>query len=61
MPGTLIYAFVGDGLGAIIEIGANVNLDIIFAPRFLFPLIGLGVLALVPIIWRRKNLEVTRD
>lgn len=61
MPGTLIYALVGDGLGAIIEIDANVDLDIIFAPRFLFPLIGLGVLALVPIIWRRKNREVTRD
>ena len=61
MPGTLIYAFVGDGLGAIIEIDANVDLDIILAPRFLFPLIGLGVLALVPIIWRRKNLEVTGD
>ena len=51
MPGTLIYAFVGDGLGAVIEIDANVDLDIIFAPRFLFPLIGLGVLALIPIIW----------
>ena len=60
MPGTLIYAFVGDGLGAIIKVDANVDLDIIFAPRFLFPLIGLGVLALVPIIWRRKNPEVIR-
>ena len=60
MPGTLIYAFVGDGLGTIIKIDANVDLDIIFAPRFLFPLIGLGVLALVPIIWRRKNPEVIR-
>ena len=57
IPGSLVYASLGDGFSAIVEIGGDINLGIIFEPRFLLPIIGLAVLALIPIVYKKlKNL-----
>ena len=53
IPGSLVYASVGDGLGAVLEAGRDVNLGFIFEPRFLLPIIGLGILALLPIVYKK--------
>lgn len=53
IPGSLVYASVGDGVGAVLEAGQDVNLGIIFEPRFLLPIVGLGVLALLPIVYKK--------
>lgn len=53
IPGTFVYASVGGGLGATLEMGEEPDFGIIFHPQILTPLIGLGILALVPILWRR--------
>tara|TARA_Y100001936_G_scaffold253917_1_gene322300 strand:+ start:8811 stop:9638 length:828 start_codon:yes stop_codon:yes gene_type:complete len=53
IPGTFVYAFVGDGFGALLEAGEDINLGIIFEPRFLAPIVGLGVLALLPVAYKK--------
>jgi uncharacterized membrane protein YdjX (TVP38/TMEM64 family) len=49
-PGTFIYASLGAGLGAVIAAGRTPELDIIFTPRVLLPLLGLAALALLPVL-----------
>ena len=53
LPGTFIYAGVGGGLGATLAMGEEPDFGIIFNPEILLPLIGLGLLSLAPIAWKR--------
>lgn len=52
LPGSLIYAGLGSGLGALFDQGAEPNLGIIFQPQILSPLVGLGLLSLLPVLVR---------
>lgn len=60
IPGTVVYALVGDGAGAVFDQGGEIDLWIIFEPRILAPIIGLIVLALIPVIykWWRTRMAV---
>lgn len=53
IPGTFVFASVGNGLGALFETGQDPDLGIIFAPEILFPIIGLALLSLLPIAYKR--------
>ena len=53
MPGTFVYASLGNGIGHLIDAGQAPDLSIIFAPEVLGPLIGLAALSLVPVIYKR--------
>lgn len=54
IPGCFVYAGVGDGIGALFDSGSEINLaSFIFAPRVVFPLIGLAVLAALPVIYQK--------
>lgn len=53
IPGALVYASVGNGLGAVFEAGGTPDLGIIFAPEVLLPILGLAALALVPVAYKR--------
>jgi len=53
IPGSLVYASLGDGFSAIVERGGEINLGLIFEPRFLFPIVGLGILALIPVVYKK--------
>lgn len=50
IPGSVVYTSVGAGLGAVFERGETPNLGIIFEPQILLPIIGLCVLAALPIV-----------
>jgi len=50
MPGAVVYTFVGAGLGEVFERGETPNLGIIFEPFILLPIIGLCLLAALPIV-----------
>ena len=52
IPGSLVYTLVGDGLGAILDQGEALDIWIIFEPRFIAPIIGLAVLALLPVLYK---------
>jgi len=53
IPGSLIYAWVGTGLGFALKQGKELNMGIIFEPQFILPIIGLGILSLVPVIYKK--------
>ena len=53
MPGAFVYASVGAGLGAVFDAGGEPDLGIIFSAPVLAPLVGLAVLALAPVAYRR--------
>jgi uncharacterized membrane protein YdjX (TVP38/TMEM64 family) len=50
MPGTVVFTSVGAGLGKVFASGETPNFGIIFEPAILFPILGLSVLAALPII-----------
>jgi len=52
IPGTFVYAGLGNGLGAIFESGGTPDLGLIFRPIVLYPLIGLALLSLLPVVWQ---------
>jgi len=55
IPGALVYAGIGNGVGALIAAGQHPDHYVIFRPNILLPLIGLAVLALVPVVYKRWN------
>jgi uncharacterized membrane protein YdjX (TVP38/TMEM64 family) len=53
IPGSLVYTCVGNGLGVVIDQGETPDLGIIFEPEILTPIMGLALLALSPVFYRR--------
>jgi len=53
IPGTFVYANVGAGLGEIFAQGGTPNLGIIFEPGVLLPIVGLALLSLIPIAYKK--------
>ena len=52
IPGAFVYAYLGSGLGAIFDAGGTPDLRIILNPDFLYPILLLALLALVPVVYR---------
>ena len=50
IPGSVVYASLGSGLGSVVE---EPDLAIVFEPRVLLPVIGLAILALLPVGYKR--------
>lgn len=50
IPGSVVYTSVGAGLGEVFARGETPNLGIIFEPAILLPILGLCVLAALPIV-----------
>ena len=53
IPATFVYALVGDGAGAVLDQGQDLDLRIIFEPRFIWPIVGLAALALLPVVYNK--------
>lgn len=53
IPGSFVYASVGNGLGAVFDRGETPDLGIIFEPAIIVPILGLAVLALLPVAHRK--------
>ncbi|MFN3233442.1 MAG: TVP38/TMEM64 family protein [Alphaproteobacteria bacterium] len=52
IPGTFVYAALGAGLGEFID-ERDPDLGLIFEPQYLLPILGLAVLAMIPVILKR--------
>lgn len=52
IPGTILYARLGGGIGELLDAGELPDLNIILEPRFMLPLVAFGVLALVPVFYK---------
>jgi uncharacterized membrane protein YdjX (TVP38/TMEM64 family) len=53
IPGALVFASVGNGLGAVFDAGRMPDLGIVLSPPILLPIIGLALLALLPVAYKR--------
>jgi uncharacterized membrane protein YdjX (TVP38/TMEM64 family) len=53
IPGALVYASLGNGLGAILDTGGEPDLGIGFRLDVLLPLLALAVLALLPVAYKK--------
>ncbi|MBC7102464.1 MAG: TVP38/TMEM64 family protein [Parvibaculum sp.] len=53
IPGTFVFASLGNGLGAIFDAGRDPDLGLIFEPEILGPILALALLALLPVVYRR--------
>jgi uncharacterized membrane protein YdjX (TVP38/TMEM64 family) len=53
IPGAVVYATVGSGLGSIFDAGGDFNVKAILTPQILMALIGLAVLALIPVLYKK--------
>ena len=49
-PGAIVYTSVGSGLGEVFARGETPDLGVIFEPRILLPILGLCVLAALPMV-----------
>jgi uncharacterized membrane protein YdjX (TVP38/TMEM64 family) len=50
IPGALVFTSVGAGLGTVFARGETPDLDIIFEPHILLPILGLCALSLLPVV-----------
>lgn len=57
IPGTAVYTAFGASLGQVFDAGGEVDLKAVFSPTLIAALIGLGLLALLPVAlkWFRET------
>lgn len=53
IPGTFVYASLGNGLGMVLEAGRTPDIGIIFDPEILLPILGLAALAILPVAYKK--------
>jgi len=53
MPATFVYALAGSGLGSVLDQGQGIRLTGILTPELLAAFVGLALLAMVPVIYKR--------
>lgn len=64
IPGVAVYTGIGRGFDQVLAAGQTPDLAIVTSPHILLPLFGLGLLALLPILYkrgRRQTGEQARD
>jgi uncharacterized membrane protein YdjX (TVP38/TMEM64 family) len=54
-PASIVFASLGSGLGSLLDAGKTPDLGILFTPRLLLPILGLALLALTPVVYRRLS------
>jgi len=53
VPGSFVFASVGSGLGDVLDRGETPDLKIVFQWNILLPILGLALLALLPVLMRK--------
>ncbi len=60
MPGTFVFASIGSGIASVLAAGQRPDLSIVTKPEIMAPLIGLAVLVLLPVFWRKLGRKLGR-
>ena len=57
IPGAIVYTWIGVGLGEVFDRGENPDLSLLWEPHIIGPILGLAVLAVIPIVVKamRRN------
>ena len=53
IPGTVVYTAFGSSLGQVFDAGGAVDLKSVFSPTLIAAMVGLGLLALLPVVLKR--------
>lgn len=53
IPGALVFTFAGAGVGSLFDSGEEFSASAVLSPEILAALTGLGLLALLPVIYKR--------
>lgn len=62
IPGSFVYTSIGNAANTAFDAGEDVSLSgILFQPATLIPIIGLVVLALIPVVLKRLNKSAARE
>ena len=59
VPGTIVFVWFGQALGSIFDAGGECSLSGILTPQVIVALVGLAVLALIPVVY--KKIKAPRD
>ena len=54
-PGTTVFVSVGRGLDHVLAAGRTPDLQILTSPAIIGPLVALGLLSLLPVVWRHLS------
>ena len=54
-PGTAVFVPVGRGLDHVLAAGRTPDLEILASPTIIGPLVALGLLSLLPVLWKRLS------
>ena len=60
-PGTTVFVSVGRGLDHVLAAGRTPDLKILTSPAIVGPLVALGLLSLLPVIWRHLSARREAD
>ena len=62
IPATFVYSGFGNGLGAVFDSGKELELSgILTKPEIIMPIIGLAILACIPIIYKKMRNRTTQN
>jgi len=56
IPGGIVFTWIGVGVGQVFDRNEYPNLELLFSPMILGPILGLATLLLLPIILRRSGI-----
>lgn len=59
IPGTLVFILAGAGLGSVFDSGGAFSLDSVLTPQIVAGLIGLSLLSLLPVAYKRVKARRT--
>ena len=55
MPGTFVFASIGNGISVLLQAGQQPDLSVMTDPQILGPLVAMALLSLAPVLWRKFN------
>lgn len=55
IPGTFVFASVGNGLDVLLDAGKAPDFGVIFQPEIFCPLVALALLSLLPVLYERHH------
>ena len=53
IPGGFVFSTFGSGFGGILDSGGDISVTVILTPKITMALVGLAMLALVPVVYRK--------
>ena len=61
IPGTFVFASVGAGIGSVLDSGEDFSPSSVLTPQIVVALVGLAVLALLPVAYRKLKARSARS